>query len=318
MAALNFPPTPSAGTQYTDDNSALWEFDGVKWNVITNPTKRFFNGAKALTSVPISLTTVATATIFNTEVFDTGNYFDLLDGAKLSISATGYYRISGTFYTSSNGSGNSYTATLKKNGTVTLTSQVFAPNQSAFYDSTLVLNAGDYLEIYSKEDTATGSLLADSYVEIQKVGTVPSAGISMFDAFSGARVITSSPISLASTATGVAWTTADYDVNADVLGDTYWTVSSSTRLTVKQTGYFRIKAFLATGTAGTGDSYNIALTKNGSVNLANTSVAATSILLVNETYQLSKDDYIELIASEAGSVGTLTTDSYLEIIRLGV
>jgi hypothetical protein len=87
---------------------------------------------------------------------------------------------------------------------------------------------------------------------------------------------------------------------------------------VKQTGYFKIKALLHTGTAGTGDSYTVAIKKNGSTDLANTVVSASSLLLINETYQLSANDYIEVVSSESGSVGTITTDSYLEITRLGV
>lgn len=318
MAALNFPSSPTAGTQYTDDNSAVWEFDGVKWNIVTNATKRFFNGAKVTTSAPISLTAAPVLTVFDTETFDTGDYFTVADGGKLTVTETAYYRISGTFFTGSNGSGDSYAATLRKNGTTDLTTETFAANQSAFYDNIVQLNAGDYLEIYSSESTATGTLLVGSYVEIQKLGTIPASGVSPFNNFSGARLVSSSAVSLTSTPTGVAWTGADFDLNADVSGATYWTVSSASRLTVKQTGYFRIKALLYTGTAGTGDSYTIALKKNGNVNLANTTVSASSTLLINETFNLTQNDYVEIVASESGAVGTITNDSYIEITRLGV
>lgn len=318
MAALNFPSSPSAGTQYTDDNSAVWEFDGVKWNIVTNATKRFFDGAKVTTSANISLTASSVATIFDTEEFDTGDYFSVVDGGKLTVIETAYYRISGTFFTGTNGSGDSYAATLKKNGTQELTTETFAANQSAFYDNIIQLNAGDYLEIYSSEATATGSLLVGSYVEIQKLGTIPASGVSPFNTFSGASLTTSSAVALTSTPTGVIWTSARFDLNADVAGNTYWSVSTPSRLTVKQTGYFRIKALIYTGTSGTGDSYTIALKKNGSVNLANTTVSASSTLLINETFNLTQNDYIEIVASESGAVGTITTDSYIEITRLGV
>lgn len=318
MAALNFPSSPSAGTQYTDDNSAVWEFDGVKWNIVTNATKRFFNGAKVTTSAAISLTATPAATVFDTETFDTGNYFTVAEGSKLTVTETAYYSVNGTFFTGPNGSGDSYSATLRKNGTTDLTTETFAANQSAFYDNIIQLNAGDYLEIYSSESTATGTLLVGSYVEIQKLGTTPAAGVSPFNNFSGARLVTSSPVALTSTPAGVAWTGTTFDLNADVSGNTYWTVSTASRLTVKQTGYFKIKTLLYTGTSGTGDSYTIALRKNGNVNLANTTVSASATLLINETFNLTQNDYIEIVASESGAVGTLTTDSYIEITRLGV
>lgn len=318
MAALNFPSSPTAGTQYTDDNSAVWEFDGVKWNIVTNATKRFFHGAKVTTSANISLTATPVVTVFDTETFDTGDYFTVADGGKLTVKDTAYYRISGTFFTGPNGSGDSYSATLKKNGSTELTTETFAANQAAFYDNIIQLTAGDYLEIYSRESTATGTLLVGSYVEIQKLGTTPASGVSPFNTFSGARVITSSAIALTSTLSGVSWTSADFNLNANVAGATYWSVSSPSRLTVRQTGYFKIKALLYTGAAGSGDSYTIALKKNGNTDLANTTVSASSTLLINETFNLTENDYVEVIAKESGAVGTLTTDSYIEITRLGV
>ncbi len=72
---LNFPSTPVNGQQYTDNNAVMWEFDGVKWNVITGTANKMFSGCKVTLSSNVALTATSTAVTFDVEQYDTDSYF---------------------------------------------------------------------------------------------------------------------------------------------------------------------------------------------------------------------------------------------------
>lgn len=317
--ALNFPSAPVALQTYTDDNGVIWEFDGIKWDVVTGTSKKLFSGAKVSLTSAASLTATATALDFDVEDFDTGNYYDFAQASRLSVAETGYYRIAGTFYTGAAGSGESYIFTLKKNGSTTLTTQTCSANQSANYDATILLTAGDYLEIFVSEASATGTLLVGSYVEIQRLGFSAGSVINQADIFSGVRTLVSSAITLSSTPTAISWTSTDFNENADALGNVYWTAGAPTRITIKTTGYYQIKSFLTTGSAGTSDSYVITLKKNNTTNIvSSTNLGPNDNANIDQLFSFAANDYIELFVSNTGSVGTILSSVYLEFIRVGV
>lgn len=311
---LNFPPSPTNGQTYIDSNSTAWQFDGVKWNVVTGTSFRNFNGVKVnLDDAPFNLTVTETAVSFNTEVFDTYNYFTLADPTKISILQSGYYRVNFTVFTGSDGS--LYTTKIKKNGTTVLSEVGLGPNQTANYDEVIQLDAGDYLQVTSKETSAIGTLLGSTTLEITQLGLTLGVGIRTGDAFSGARVILTSPFNTTSVASNVTWSSAQFNQNADAFGNVYWISGSSGRLTVKTNGYFRVKSFIETSSQGV---YTITLRKNTSTELANISVHGNETVQIDEIYNLNSNDYIQIYASDVGSLGSLTTNTYLEIVRIGV
>lgn len=316
--ALNFPSSPSNGQTYTDSNSVVWQFDGTKWDVITSNTKKLFSGAKQILTTSFSLTSTLTTITYGEQTYDTDSYYNGANASRLTVSRNGFYRINVLILTGSTGSGSSYTINVVKNGSTNLTSSSVGANQSAAYDEIVELLVGDYIEIKASESGSVGTLLAGTMLELTRIGLTIGTGITSFEAFSGARAIVSSAINMTSTPTGVTWTSTTFDSNADVLGSNYWSVSNASRLTVGVNGFFRIKSFVATGTAGSTDSYTVAIKKNAATTLATINMSANETLEFDEIYELADNDYIELIASNSGSVGTLLASTYLEIVRLGV
>lgn len=316
--ALNFPSSPAVDQTYADSNGALWVFDGVKWDIAIGSIYKQFSGAKTSLNTAALLTSTPTPLDYDVEDFDTGNFYSFLNASRFTIPSTGYYRIAGTYYTGSAGAGSSYTFSLIKNGVQTVTTQIAGPNQSANYDTTAFFEGGDYIYVNVSESTSTGSLLSGSYVEISKLGTAPGLGLSRNDVFSGASVSLATNFLLSSTPTAITWPTPSFDVNADVLGSPYWSAGSPTRLTVKVTGYYQIKAFLTATSAGTQDSYTLTLRKNGTTTITTATIGPLDNINIDEIYSFAANDYIEIVASNSGSVGGVATGSYLEIIRLGI
>lgn len=316
--ALNFPDSPVNGTTYTDTNSVLWQYDGVKWDVITGTTNRLFSGAKAALTTTAALTDTATAIDWDVETFDVGDYFALTAADRFVIPATGFYRINSIIYTGAAGSGSSYGVMIKINGTTTLSESTIAANQSISYDETVELQAGDYVQVYVSEAESVGTLLTGSFLEITRQGLTPGVGVTAATAFSGVKAEISLAVSTTSTPTAIAWTSTEFDSNADAMGSTYWTVATAGRLTVRQTGYFRVKVMIATGSAGTDNSYTVALKKNTSTTVATVTLGPNDMATIDETYTLAANDYLEIFVSNSGSVGTILNTATFEITRLGI
>lgn len=317
--ALNFPSSPVASQIYTDDNGVIWEFDGTKWAVNTGTTKKLFSGAKVRLTTAAALTSTPTALDFDVEDFDTGDYYDFSQASRFTVPDTGYYRVAGTFYTGPNGSGESYSFMLKKNGTLILTTQTCSANQSANYDSSIFLNAGDYLEIFSSENSSTGTLISGSYIEISRLGYSSGSALNQADIFSGVRTLVSSDVTMTSTPTAISWASTSFNENADALGNVYWTISQPTRITVKVTGYYQVKSFITTGTNSATNSYTVTLKKNNTTNVVSSAtLGPNDNANIDEIFLFNANDYIELFASNSGSVGTILSSVYLELIRLGV
>lgn len=315
---LLFPSSPTLDQTYVDANSTTWIFDGVKWNVLIGEAYRQFNGARVSLNTAATLTLTPTPLTYDVEEFDTGNYFTFTAAERFTITETGYYRIASTYYTGSGGSGSSYTFNLRQNGVTDLTTQICAANQAANYDATAFLTSGTYLDVLVSESTATGTLLPGSFVEVTKLGNAPGAGINRSDRFSGARVYISSAVLLTATPTAISWSAAEFDVNADVSGNNYWNVGTPSRITARISGYYQLKSFLTSGVNGADNSHTVVLRKNGTTALTTTIMSPNDTVLLDEIFNLAQNDYLEIIASNSGSVGSILTSSYIEIIRLGV
>lgn len=318
---LTFPSSPTTGQTYTDDNYAVWRFDGVKWDVITSTTKKLFSGAHvelgsnfALTTTPTPISGGLTAIV----PFDTDNYFRTPFPTRIYAPSNGFYRINLILLSASVGDGSSYTVTLKRNGTYTYASNVFGANQSITFDEIIQLNAEDYVEVYASDSLGTGFIATGSHIEISRLGLALGTGISSQNAFSGVRTELTSEYSTTSTPTAVSWDRTAYDQNADVLGTEYWNELTPNRITVQVTGYYHARCFVQTGAVGAEESFTVSLMKNGSTVIDSINMSANDFILLNDTYYLTATDYLQLIVSNINNTGSVTTETYLELYRLGV
>lgn len=129
-------------------------------------------------------------------------------------------------------------------------------------------------------------------------------------AFSGAKVTLSSNVALTATNTAISFTTEDFDT------DSYFTLSSPTKISINKSAFYRINFSVYTGSVGS--SYTILIKKNGSTTLSTAVIATNQFANYDEILEINNGDYIEIYASESSSVGELTTDTKLEITRLGL
>lgn len=310
---LNFPSAPTNGQLYTDPNSVVWRFDGVKWNVERGTAYKTFSGAKVTLGSNYNLSSTSAAVSFDTVNIDIDNYFELQNPTRFVARESAFYRVNFSAYSTSNGS--SYNVMLKKNGSVTLSSVIFSSNQYTNFDEVIELIAGDYLEVYASEGLGTGALTTDSFFEIIRVGYSMGTAVSAATAFSGVRGILASSYSVTSTPTAISWSSTSFNQNADASGATYWNIGTPSRFTITINGFYRLKGFIAVGSAGT---YTFTIRKNGATSLASVTIDAFEVTQIDELFEFAATDYVELLVSDGNSTGTLANSTYLEMIRIGV
>lgn len=311
---LIFPPTPSVGTTYTDANSCVWQYDGVKWNVVTGTTKRAFNGVILGLSMNWNLTNVYTPIDWDVETTDTNNYFSSLTPSRITIPATGYYNLNLTIFSDNSGAG--YNIKIIKNGVTNLSQGSLNPNQSANFNDTISFDQGDYFEIVANETTDVGAITTASTLELVLMGYAVGTGVTSYSAFSGVKAVLNLAFSTTTTPTGVSWTGTLFDTNANALALTYWSALTPTIITIKSNGYYQLNAFVFTG--GVGGTYTITIKKNNVTTISTTTIGPNDSALLNQIFQFNENDYIELLASDTTGSGNITTESFLEVIRIGV
>lgn len=311
--ALNFPSSPTNGTTYTDSNAIVWMFDGVKWNVERGTASRMYSGAKLTVSAAYALSSTSSAISFDTETIDTDYYWNVNQDTRITVNRNAFYRINLNVYTGSVGS--SFTIELKKNGSTTLSSVTIAPNQYTNFDEIVELVNGDYLEVFASESSSTGELTTNTAIEITRLGLTIGTAVSSADAFSGVRGILTTAHNTTTTSAAVSWDSTTFNVNADAAGAVYWTAGADTKFTVAIAGYYRLKGLV---TAGSSDTVTVSIKKNNTTTLTSTSLAANEYAEIDDIYQFSAADYIELFAGDTASTGSLTTSTYLELVRIGV
>lgn len=317
---LNFPTSPTNGQQYTDDNSVVWEYNSTKgvWNKLRVDNEKVFSGGKLGLSSDVSLSSTLTAISFDDEEFDLESYVDLANNpSRLTIQRTGFYNVKALLSSGTGGTGASYTIQLRRNGTSVLESSTIGPNQIATIDEILLFTAGDYIEIWAKENSAAGTLLSSTNFTINRLGFAVGSSFSAQSAFSGVKTLLTTDFSLSSTDTEISWDTTEYNLNADINGNLYWDSGDATSLTIYTTGYYRIKGQFYADTAGNDNSYKVRLQKN-STDIHTSSFSPNEIIEIDETLQLNSTDILKVLASNSNSVGNITTDSYFQIIREGI
>jgi len=311
---LNFPSTPTNGQVYTDDNSVVWQFDGVKWNIVTGTTKRLFLGVKVGFTINYSLTDTLTAVSWDLETFDTDDFYTAGMPSRITISGTGWYNLNTNIF--SENAGSTYTVEIRKNNTTTIAQVTLGANQAADYNETIYLESGDYIELRASETSSTGALTSNTFMELTLLGYAVGTGITPYSAFSGVKTNLTSNFSTTATPTAIAWSGTDWDTNANALAETYWLSGSATRLTIKTNGFYQITSY--NQTVNSGGTYTITLKKNGTTNIATTTRGASDSAWLNQIYELVENDYIEVFVSDTLSSGAMNADTFLEIIRQGV
>lgn len=325
MATLIFPVSPTHLDTYVDPKQATWQYDsdGPYWNVITSTTRKNFSGAKIYNNIAYTLPQIISKVALQDVEFNIDNYFDATDDSKqgrITVPTTGFYRVAISFFTSSQGSGASYTFELRKNNLVINTTNL-GPNQNTQYDQTLQLNAGDYIEVWGKESTGTGQILANSEFQVYRLGFTPGTGVSNHVAFSGVRAKLNAQANTTSTPVAVTWNEVDFNANANVLGDLYWYNTVANRLSIRTSGYFKCRCYVETSSAGSQDSYTIALRKTTGATpttLTTINMSANDFVELDEVFYLVEDDYLELMISNSDNTGAIISTSYLELVREGV
>lgn len=311
--ALNFPTSPTNGQQYTDANAVVWEYDGVKWNVITGTANKMFSGCKISFSSNVNLTANSTALNFDSEQYDTDSYFTVSAPTRITFNRDAFYRINLSVYTGTSGA--SHVITLKKNGSTTLANTVIAPNQYTNFDQIIQFTESDYIELYALDSAATGYLTTGTNIEMTRVGLAQGTNVPSASAFSGVRTVLSTSYNTTNTATAIAWSNTVFNQNANPAGDLYWSASTPNRLTIGLTGFYRIKGEIF---AGPTEGITLNVRKNGSTSIANTSIPVNGYAELDDIYQLNQNDYIQLVVNDSTSIGTITSNTYLEVVRLGV
>jgi len=316
--ALDFPTSPSTNDTYTDDNAAVWQWDGEKWDVITRSTKRAFKGAKLKLSSDFALSETMTGISWTTEEFDTAGLWTVSAPTRFSITENGFYRLNGQINTTAGGTASSYTIAIYKNGTQLSTTTV-SSNQFVNFEDVLQLTVGDYIEIFAAESTAAGSIESDtSFIEFTQEGLSLGTGISTWSAFSGAKTYLTSPFSVTSSDTAITFSETEYDQNADVLGSEYWSNGTASRLTIKVDGYYRVNGLFTTTSAGSSDSYTFSLKKNATTTLETATLGPNSTVSLDEIYSLAENDYLEMYVQNSDNTGSVSNTAYIEISRKGV
>lgn len=318
MAALNFPSSPTHLDTYTDPNQAIWQYDSdyTYWNVITSTTRKNFSGVRRTLLTSFDLTSTFQEVTFDTETFSVDNYFQG-SNTRVTATTTGFYRLQINVFTDAQGEGSSYNIEVRKNG-VAIDTSTAGPNQSITYDESLSLTAGDYIELFAKEATSTGSLLQTTELVFYRLGFAPGTGISNHNAFSGVRANISADVNTTSTPTAIGFGTTEFNANANVLGDLYWFNSVPTRITVRTDGFYKVRSLVTSGPDGSSNSYTITLRKNGVTTIDTINISANDFVDLDLLLQLSEDDYIELLVSNSDNTGTILDSTYLELIREGV
>ncbi len=317
--ALNFPSNPTNLQQYTDDNSIVWEYLSSKsvWNVLKDDTLKDFYGSKITLDSNFLLTPTSIAVSFDTEVFDVGSYYNLSSPTKFTVSKTGFYRINLLIIAGPLGSGASYTFSVKKNGSSVITTTVAGANQSVAYDEIVQLVSGDYIELYASESESVGEIVAGSFFEIQNIGDAVGSAQSPATTFSGVELMLTSVEALTSTSSAITWDTTEFNTNADINGNLYWNISDPTKVYIYTTGYYNLKGFFQAGSQGSDESYTIDLRFNNTSSVS-ASLGPNDSVNFDDIYNISSGSYIQFFAKDDMAVGELTTDSYFELIRLGV
>lgn len=140
-----------------------FEFSGVKAELQSDVST---------TATPTAITWTISDIVFNTNANAAGNlYWTNTFPTRFTISTTGYYRIRAFFLTNTEGSSDSYTITVRTNGSDVVETITLGANESAELDETYEFNSTDYVEIVISNTEALGAIKQlESFFQIIRLG----------------------------------------------------------------------------------------------------------------------------------------------------
>lgn len=150
-------------------------FEINKVGTTVGTAAEIFSGARA--KIDSTYATNATPTAipwdsvaFNQNANSAGDqYWSSGNSTKLTIGTTSYYRIKAVVLTNTY---DSYTLTLRKNGTTSLATIDIGALNTVQLDEIYQLNTSDYVELLINDSGGTGGLLVGTYFEILRIGNV--------------------------------------------------------------------------------------------------------------------------------------------------
>jgi hypothetical protein len=135
-----------------------------------------FSGVRATVSSDINTTSTPTAVAFGTTDFNANAnvngdlYWFNSVADRLTVRTNGYYKIRSFVQSGTDGSNDSYTITVRKNGTTTIDTVNISANDFVDLDQVLYLNEDDYVELMVSNSDNTGSVLDTTYLELVREG----------------------------------------------------------------------------------------------------------------------------------------------------
>lgn len=149
---------------YTFGSSIIpgFEFSGVKADLQTN-----ISVSSTLNLIEWSSSDI----VYNINANAAGNvYWTPADATKFTIATSGYYRLRSFILTGINGSSDTYTINVLKNGTA-LETITLGGNESAELDETYYFTSNDYLEIQYSNTENLGTIEAgQTFFELTRLG----------------------------------------------------------------------------------------------------------------------------------------------------
>ena len=140
-----------------------FEFSGIKVELQNDVS---------VSSTPTAITWGSSDIVYNVNANAAGNVYWLVGSpTRFSISTSAYYRLRAFFLTDTNGSADSYTLLIRKNGNNTIETITLGPNESAELDETYYFSSGDYIETVISNSENVGSIRAtDTMLAITRLG----------------------------------------------------------------------------------------------------------------------------------------------------
>jgi hypothetical protein len=136
-----------------------------------------FSGVRAKITNDVTTTSTESAIewddiLFNINANEAGAlYWDSLENTKFTIATTAYYKLRALIETGTDGATNSYSITIKKNGTDVVENVLLGANESVELDTVYEFSATDYLEIYVENTENVGTIIfSNTYFEIIRLG----------------------------------------------------------------------------------------------------------------------------------------------------
>jgi hypothetical protein len=256
------------GTDYAADGEAL-VFDAATglWMpgavaAAGGSSQPVDDGAHVSRVATQSLTnTTAAAITFDTEVRDDGGYYDAGSPTRLTITNAGWYVLTGSVQFAANATGLRRAYFRVNNTTDYSVASVNAVSSAGLVTvpvaaAVLYLAAGDYVELWARQDSGGSLNTALAECQIHRLGVASSPSNPIND---GCAVTRQSTQALtATTWAAVSWTAEERD------DGNYWDAGDPTKITFANAGWYAISASVRFS-ATSGRDCALQLQKNGTM-----------------------------------------------------